>query len=126
MVPPERARRSSPYRFDNRPMRRLEIIGVIAILSTVLVRAAAAQPDVSVNGLVERAVREHPDLQGARLDVEAAAARVYQAGLRPNPTIDLGGQKALGSDNNLMVGLTVPLDLNGRKDGRVGVAEREL
>jgi outer membrane protein, heavy metal efflux system len=107
-------------------MRRLEIIGVIACLSIVLVRAAVAQPEVSVNGLVERTMREHPDLQAARLDVEAAAARVQQAALRPNPMVDLGGQKAVGPDNNLMIGLTVPLDLNGRKDGRVGVAEREL
>jgi cobalt-zinc-cadmium efflux system outer membrane protein len=107
-------------------MRRLEIVGVIVSLSIVLVRPAVAQPEVSVDDLVERAVREHPDLQAARLDVEAAAARVRQAALRPNPMVDVGGQKALGPDNNLMIGLTVPLDLNGRKEGRVGVAEREL
>jgi cobalt-zinc-cadmium efflux system outer membrane protein len=40
--------------------------------------------------------------------------------------VDLGGQKAIGPDNNVMIGVTVPLDLNGRKEGRVGVAEREL
>lgn len=40
--------------------------------------------------------------------------------------LDLSGQKALGPDNNIMVSVTVPLDLNGRKAGRVGVAEREL
>jgi outer membrane protein, heavy metal efflux system len=107
-------------------MRRLEIIGVIVSLSIVLPGAAVAQPELSVDDLVERAVREHPDLQAARLDIEAAAARVRQAALRPNPMVDLGGQKALGPDNNLMIGLTVPLDLNGRKEGRVGVAEREL
>src|SRR5687768_11547079 len=107
-------------------MRRLAMIGMIVSLSILLVRLAVAQPDVSVDGLVGLAVREHPDLQAARLDVEAAAARVQQAALRPNPMVDLGGQKALGPDNNLSIGLTVPLDLNGRKDGRVGVAEREL
>jgi outer membrane protein, heavy metal efflux system len=107
-------------------MRRLEIIGVLVFLSVVSARAVVAQPEVSVDDLVERAVREHPDLQAARLDVEAAAARVRQAGLRPNPMVDLSGQKALGPDNNLMIGVTLPLDLNGRKEGRVGVAEREL
>src|SRR5207244_2501966 len=45
---------------------------------------------------------------------------------RPNPMLELGGQKALSPDNNLMVGLTVPLDRGGRKEGRVAVAEREL
>jgi cobalt-zinc-cadmium efflux system outer membrane protein len=62
----------------------------------------------------------------ARIEVEAAAARVQQAGLRPNPTLELAGQKAISPDNNLNVGLSLPLDLNGRKAGRVGVAEREL
>jgi cobalt-zinc-cadmium efflux system outer membrane protein len=31
-----------------------------------------------------------------------------------------------GPDNNIMVGMTLPLDLNRRKEGRIGVAEREL
>jgi cobalt-zinc-cadmium efflux system outer membrane protein len=107
-------------------MRWLAVLAVIVSLSVVVVRPAAAQPEISVDELVERAVREHPDLQAARLDVEAAAARVRQAALRPNPMVDLGGQKAIGPDNNVMIGVTVPLDLNGRKEGRVGVAEREL
>ena len=34
--------------------------------------------------------------------------------------------KAISPDNNLSVGLSVPLDLNGRKEGRIGVAEREV
>jgi cobalt-zinc-cadmium efflux system outer membrane protein len=82
--------------------------------------------DVSVDALVERAVAQSPDIQAARADVDAAEGRLLQAGLRPNPMLELGGQKALGTDNNLMVGVTVPLDLNRRKEGRVGVAEREL
>src|SRR5207245_10111063 len=40
--------------------------------------------------------------------------------------LELGGQKALSPDNNLTAMLTFPLDLNGRKEGRVAVAEREL
>jgi len=40
--------------------------------------------------------------------------------------LELGGQKALSPDNNLNVGVSLPLDLNGRKEGRVGVAEREI
>jgi cobalt-zinc-cadmium efflux system outer membrane protein len=40
--------------------------------------------------------------------------------------LDLGFQKALGPDNTQTIGLSLPLDLGGRKDGRVGVAEREL
>jgi cobalt-zinc-cadmium efflux system outer membrane protein len=87
---------------------------------------AGGPAEVTVDELVLRALAESPDLQAVRAEVEAARGRVTQAGLRPNPMLDLAGQKALGPDNNLMVGVTLPLDLNGRKAGRTGVAEREL
>jgi cobalt-zinc-cadmium efflux system outer membrane protein len=101
-------------------------------VATVVVAVAPsyAQPtparDVTVDELVARAVTENPDVRAAQADVEAARGRLLQAGLRPNPMLELTGQKALSPDNNLMVGLTFPLDLNRRKEGRVGVAEREL
>jgi cobalt-zinc-cadmium efflux system outer membrane protein len=86
-----------------------------------------AQPsgEITIDELVARAIADNPDLQAARADVEAATGRLHQAGLRPNPMLELGGQKALGPDNNLNLGVSLPLDLNGRKEGRVGVAERE-
>ena len=94
------------------------------------VAVSLAQPrlggELTVDEVVARAIADNPDLRGARAEVEAAVGRLRQAGLRPNPMLELGGQKALGPDNNLTAGVTVPLDLNGRKDGRVGVAEREL
>ncbi|HET6372517.1 MAG TPA: TolC family protein, partial [Candidatus Polarisedimenticolia bacterium] len=82
--------------------------------------------ELTVDEVVARAIADNPDLRGARAEAEAAVGRLRQAGLRPNPMLELGGQKALGPDNNLTAGVTLPLDLNGRKDGRVGVAEREL
>jgi len=111
-------------------MRRA--VTVIALLTIGLVAVvpgpAVGQPigELTVDELVGRALTDNPDLMAARIEVEAAAARVQQAGLRPNPTLELGGQKAISPDNNLNVGLSLPLDLNGRKAGRVGVAEREL
>lgn len=81
---------------------------------------------MTVDELVARAIADNPDLRAARAEVEAAVSRVQQAGLRPNPMLELGGQKALGPDNNLTLGFTWPLDRGGRKEGRVGVAEREV
>ena len=88
--------------------------------------ALAALEELTVDELVARALADNPELRAVRLEIEAAEGRLRQAGLRPNPTLDLGGQKALSSDSNLSVGMTVPLDLNGRKEGRVGVAERDV
>jgi outer membrane protein, heavy metal efflux system len=81
---------------------------------------------VTIDEVVARALADNPDLRAARAEVDAATGRLRQAGLRPNPMLELGGQKAIGPDNNLTLGVTLPLDLNGRVDGRVGVATREV
>lgn len=109
------------------------IVLLAAMCSTLVVgpwRATAhGQSDPGVfttDALVSLALRDNPEVAAARAEVDAARGRVTQAGLRPNPMLELGGQRALSSDNNVSVGVTLPLDLNGRKAGRVGVAEREL
>jgi outer membrane protein, heavy metal efflux system len=111
-------------------MRPSSVLGALLLFGGGLIGAAeaGAQParDLAVDEWVALALANNPELRAARAELEAAAARVQQAGLRPNPMLDLGGQKAISPDNNLSVGLTVPLDLNGRKEGRVGVAEREV
>jgi len=116
------------------PVRRG--VGVLlALLVTVGLgaeRAAQGQarPEpaaLTLEALVDLALAENPEVRAARAEVEAARGRLHQAGLRPNPMLDLSGQQNVtGPDNTLMVGVTLPLDLNGRKDGRVAVAEREL
>jgi cobalt-zinc-cadmium efflux system outer membrane protein len=107
----------------------------VAVLAAAMIGGGAsvghAQPqtlatEVTVDELVTRALAESPDVLAARADADAAKGRLVQAGLRPNPMLELGGQKALGTDNNVMVGFSIPLDLNRRKEGRVGVAEREV
>jgi cobalt-zinc-cadmium efflux system outer membrane protein len=108
-------------------MRRAAVLSVM-LVSGALVDPAWGQPpahELTVQELVTEALRSHPELQAARLEIDAAAARIQQAGLRPNPMLELGGQKALTPDNTISVGVKLPLDLNGRKEGRVGVAERE-
>jgi cobalt-zinc-cadmium efflux system outer membrane protein len=99
------------------------LVLVIAVWLGLLGTAAAQ----SVDAIVSRALTEHPELAAARAEVDAARARLQQAGLRPNPMLDLAGQQNVaGPDNTVSVGVTVPLDLNGRKEGRMAVAEREV
>lgn len=113
-------------------MRRLTVV-VVALCTGVWLLPGVARSqtpgpagELTVDELVARAVEANPELKAARADVQAAVGRLSQAGLRPNPMLDLGIQKALGPDNTQMIGLTLPLDRGGRKEGRVGVAEREL
>src|SRR5712691_2165701 len=107
-----------------RALRPLLVLVVSALMFHGVVYAQAGG-ELMVDELVARAIADNPDLRAARAEIDAAVGRLLQAGLRPNPMLDLEGQKALGPDNNLMVGFTWPLDRGGRKEGRVGVAERE-
>ena len=104
----------------------------IVLLALALLAGARAAPAetpraVGIDEVVAHALADNPELRALRADIDAARGRLRQAGLRPNPMLDLGGQaNVAGPDNNVLVGLTLPLDLNGRKEGRIGVAEREV
>src|SRR5213594_4748677 len=103
----------------------LVIVTGVVVVGVRLVFAQTAT-EITVDELVARALADNPDLKAVRADADAAVGRVRQAGLRPNPMLDLGGQKALSPDNNLTVTLRLPLDLNDRRGGRVAVAEQDL
>jgi outer membrane protein, heavy metal efflux system len=101
------------------------MLGLAPCVSRAAEPPAAWKP--TIDELVTQALSENPELQAARAEVEAAQGRLLQAGLRPNPMLDVGAQQSItGPDNNIMVGVTLPLDLNRRKAGRIGIAEREL
>ena len=103
------------------------LVGLLAGGGIAFAQSPPVSAPVTVDQVVERAVADNPELRAMRAEVDAARGRLLQAGLRPNPMLDLGGQANVsGPDNNVTVGLSIPLDLNGRKAGRVGVAEREI
>ena len=80
--------------------------------------------------LVRRALQANGELTAARLDLERGRARLRQAGLRPNPTIDLehttGRLTGSPDERDLSVGVALPLELGGRRQRRLDVAEAEL
>jgi outer membrane protein, heavy metal efflux system len=115
-------------------MRLPRTLSLVLLLGIAAIepRSAHAQGqggtgEFTVDQLVTRALADNSELHAVRAEVDAARGRLLQAGLRPNPMLDLSGQAGVtGPDNNITVGVTLPLDLNRRKAGRVGVAEREL
>jgi cobalt-zinc-cadmium efflux system outer membrane protein len=81
----------------------------------------------SVDDLVKLALENNGELEAMRKEAAAAEQLIKQAGLRPNPTVDLSGTKQLGgSDNSRMVQGELPLELGGRRAARIRVAQREL
>src|SRR5262249_21442526 len=84
----------------------------------------------SSEDLILRALQSNGDLAAARLDLERARARLRQAGLRPNPTIDFepGTGRFTGSlgDRSTTVGIALPLEVGGQRGRRIELAEAEL
>gem|GEM_PF-4180172 len=78
--------------------------------------------------LVSYALANNAELAAMRSEATAAEALVRQAGLRPNPSLEVSGTRQIGGmgDNSLMVQGALPLELGGRRGARIRVAEREL
>ena len=84
----------------------------------------------SSNDLVRRALASNAELAAARLDIERARARLRQAGLRPNPTLDVeqttGRFTGAQGESEISVGLAVPLELGGKRRRRIELARAEF
>jgi cobalt-zinc-cadmium efflux system outer membrane protein len=83
---------------------------------------------MSSDEAVAYALTHNAELQAARKEIDAAKAMVKQARLRANPMLDLAGNRQIppGKDNSMMAGVSLPLELNGRRPARIAVAEREV
>jgi len=80
--------------------------------------------------LVRRALASNGELAAARLDVERARARLRQAGLRPNPSVDIEQTTdrftGAAGERETSVGVSVPLEFGGKRGRRIDLAKAEL
>jgi outer membrane protein, heavy metal efflux system len=76
--------------------------------------------------VVRYAFEHNGDLAAAREMINEARGRTRQAALRPNPMVEASFGRTVGKDNNLVLGASLPLELNGRRRARVSVADAEL
>jgi cobalt-zinc-cadmium efflux system outer membrane protein len=81
----------------------------------------------TVSEVVALALTNNAELIAMRNEAEAGEALLRQAGLRPNPALEVSGARQLGgTDKNVMIQGELPLELGGRRSTRIRVAEREL
>lgn len=97
------------------------------ILDSVLPAYYNPQDGVSINALIERALRSNQELTAARLEIEKARARLTQARLRPNPTLEVEQEsgRLVGSpgEGQFTAGFSLPIELYGRRSARVNAAQ---
>ena len=80
--------------------------------------------------LVRRALLFNGELAAARLDIERFRARLRQAGLRPNPSLDFeqttGRFTGSPGEYETSIGVSLPLEVAGQRGRRIDVARAEL
>jgi outer membrane protein, heavy metal efflux system len=85
---------------------------------------------ISSNDLVRRALASNAELSAVRLDIERGRARLRQAGLRPNPTVDFeqttGRFTNSPGERETSIGFALPLELGGKRQRRIDLARVEL
>lgn len=92
-----------------------------------LIRYIDQTNGLTADEAVRVALENNGELVAARTEIEAARALVKQARLRANPSVEFSRQEQIGgSDNNTVIGGSLPLELGGRRKTRVNVAEAEL
>jgi outer membrane protein, heavy metal efflux system len=82
---------------------------------------------LTADELVRYALTHNGELAAARQMIAEARGKLRQAGFKSNPMLEASGTRAANTpDNNVMVGLELPLELGGRRGARVAVASAEL
>jgi cobalt-zinc-cadmium efflux system outer membrane protein len=80
--------------------------------------------------LISRALQSNTELAAIRLDLERAKARLRQAGLRPNPTVDFeqatGRFTGFPGERATTVGFALPLEIGGQRHRRIELAQAGL
>jgi cobalt-zinc-cadmium efflux system outer membrane protein len=116
------------------------------IIAAVLAASACAQaaqaqtsPPVpagetlTLERALELAGATGPTIESAAAGVRAAEAQRRAAGLRPNPSINVEAENVIGtgpysglSSAETTVGMSLPLELGGKRSARIGVADAQI
>jgi len=111
------------------------------LLSVALMGSVAAAQDarsksnsaiLTLPEAITRGLARAPTISAAQAAVRANAADTAVAALRPNPTLDVEAENVAGTgvysglrSTEITVGVSLPLELGGKRAARVGVAEAQ-
>lgn len=100
------------------------------LVESVLPKYYNQQNGISLGELIKRALDSNQDLAAVRLEIDKAKARLAQAKLRPNPTLEFeqesGRLVGNSGDRNFTVGVSLPIEIYGRREARINFAQIEI
>lgn len=106
------------------------VSGSPPLVSSVIASYYSQTDGIRLEEIVRRAFENNGDLKIAALEVDKARARLAQARLRSNPTLEIeqtsGRLVGSGGEGELSVGASVPIDVYNQRARRVSVAEAEI
>ena len=108
-------------------MKKLLLVAGVVL---AMVSSLSAQQSLSLDAAIGNVLKNNRELAAARLRIEEAKARLQQAGLWPNPEIDLEGRfdNAFNNEgeNDFAVGVSQPFSVSGRIGAQKGVARVDI
>ena len=126
----QRVNNMTPNAAERNPSGALDGSDVSRVRSAAVSRYFDPLQGASSDDLVRRALASNGELLAARLDIQRAHARLRQAGLRPNPTVDVeqttGRFTGAPGESEVSVGLAIPLELGKKRGRRIELARAEL
>lgn len=109
------------------------LVGPPAPVTAPVLRSEPLPPALTLEQALEEAAARSPAIVAARAEVEAARARLRQAGVRFNPELSVDVENFAGtgpfsglSGTETTVSINQRLDLSGRRRARVSAAEAGL
>ena len=100
------------------------------LVESVVEKYYSQADGVGLDEIVRRAFGNNGDIKIATLEVDKARARLAQARLRSNPTVEIeqtsGRLVGSGGEGELTVGASLPLDVYNQRGRRVDLAQAEI
>src|SRR5262249_2253662 len=101
-----------------------------SLMTLILVLMLQATAGIPFDQLAQTALAQNKSLQASREQLRQAEARLKQASLRPNPSLELSNSTdvvfANEGENGFAVALSQPFELGGKRQKRMQVAEAEV
>lgn len=99
-------------------------------MNTILILLLQVTLGTSFDQIAQTALAQNKSLQAAREQLRQAEARLTQAGLRPNPSLDVSSSTdamfANEGENGFAVTFSQPFEIGGKRIKRIRVAEAEV
>ena len=103
---------------------------LLFVLPAALGLAQISDSGLSFDQLAQTALTQNKSLQAAREQLRQAEARLTQAGLRPNPSLDISRSTDVifgnEGENGFAVVVSQPFETGGKRTKRMRVAEAEV